>query len=474
MSSGIALSGLASGLDTNAMVTQLMALEQAKLSKIEYRQDAASARKDGLNDVAGKLAAFKTAADALKSTVDGTWAQSQTVESSDASKVTASKISGTGIGGHTIRVDRLASSAQLGYKFAADKFSAGTLTVFSGADPNAVGVKSVTIDIKQDATLADVVTSINAASKSPVSAAVVNDADGKPRLVISSKTTGATGGFTVDTSQLGAAELTADTVYTRTGPSLDAQYELDGSGTILGSPSNTIENAIAGVRLTLKGVSSTPVTITASAPDVDRAAITTKIKALVDAYNVLQANLATKIADKPVLKPTSTLDAQRGALYGDNGLTSLASTLRGFMSQTLAGLTGVANLDDLGISVPKSTGGASTDDAKAGKLVIDDTKLAEALDADWTQVSGFFDAFAGQADTLVRSYTGTGKGILDGRLASADADVKSYNDQIDRMDLRLKDQETRLRSQFAAMETALSKAQSKSAWLAGQINSLGR
>src|SRR4051794_27175473 len=101
MSTGVSLSGLASGLDTNSMVTQLMALERAKLTKVEYRQDRASARKDGLNDVASRLAAFKAAADALKSTADGTWAQSQVVESSDASKVTAVKIAGTGIGGHT-------------------------------------------------------------------------------------------------------------------------------------------------------------------------------------------------------------------------------------------------------------------------------------------------------------------------------------------------------------------------------------
>jgi flagellar hook-associated protein 2 len=474
MATGISLSGLASGLDTNTMITQLMAIEQTKLQKIEYRQDRASAKKDNLNDIATKLSALKTAADALKSTADGTWDQSQVVESSDASKVVAAKIAGTGIGGHTIQVDRLASSAQLGYKLSGTltTFATGKLTIFSGDDPNATGVKSVTIDIKDGATLSDVATSINAATKSPVSAAVITDADGKPRLVLSSKTTGSTGGFTVDASQLGNAELSADSTYTRTGPNLDAQYSIDGSSTVLTSPSNTIENAIPGVRLTLKGVTASAVTVTASAPDVDRNAIKSKVKAFVDAYNTLLTSIDSKISDKPVVSPTSTADAQHGSLYGDSGLTSLASQMRSLAGQTLSGLSGIVDLGDLGISVPKATGGASTDDAKLGKLTVDDDTLTEALDNDWTKVSAFFDGFSAKVDTFVRGYTGTGKGIIDGRLLSAEADIKSFNSQIDTMNTRMTDEETRLRGQFAAMESALAKSQAQGSWLTAQIANL--
>jgi flagellar hook-associated protein 2 len=472
MSTGISLSGMASGLDTNSMITQLMALEQAKLTKIEYRQDRASAKKDNLNDIATKLSALKTAADALKSTAAGTWDQTQVVDSSDASKVTAAKIAGTGIGGHTIKVDRLASSAQLGYTMTGTTFAAGTLKVFAGDDPSDPDAKSVSIDIKAGATLADVATSINAASKSPVSAAVITDADGKPRLVLSSRTTGSAGDFTVDTSGLGAAELSADSTYTRTGTMLDAQYEVDGSAQVLSSSTNTIENAIPGVRLTLKGVSSTPVTITASAPDVDRDGVKTKIKAFVDAYNTMLTSIDSKVSDKPVVSPTSTADAQHGSLYGDSGLTSMASQMRQFVSQTLDGLSGVVDLADLGITVPKATGGSSTDDAKLGKLVIDDDKLTEALDTDWTKVSDFFTAFSAKVDTFVRGYTGTGKGIIDGRLQSADADIKSYDNQLDTMNTRMNNEETRLRAQFAAMESALAKAQSQGSWLTSQINAL--
>src|SRR5690348_15091756 len=106
------------------MITQLMAISRQKLTKVQFQQDAANGKKAALTDVASALSAFKSAADALKTTAAGTYTQTQTVESSDASKLVATKISGTGIGGHTIKIDRLASSAQQGFSSAATSFAA--------------------------------------------------------------------------------------------------------------------------------------------------------------------------------------------------------------------------------------------------------------------------------------------------------------------------------------------------------------
>ena len=90
------------------------------------------------------------------------------------------------------------------------------------------------------------------------------------------------------------------------------------------------------------------------------------------------------------------------------------------MTQTVTGL-GLTGLADLGIDVPKTTGGASTEDAKAGKLTLDTEKLKTALDADWTKVR---DLFAGKGATkgisgLVGDYVGTQtstNGVLTGRM----------------------------------------------------------
>ena len=81
------------------------------------------------------------------------------------------------------------------------------------------------------------------------------------------------------------------------------------------------------------------------------------------------------------------------------------------MTQTSRGL-GLTEPGRLGIGVPKSTGGATTEDAKAGKLTVDSTKLNEMLAADYTKVR---DLFAGKGATkglsgLISDYVGTQTG----------------------------------------------------------------
>ena len=48
---------------------------------------------------------------------------------------------------------------------------------------------------------------------------------------------------------------------------------------------NIVDDAIPGVKLTLKGVTAAPASVTVGAPAVDREEVKTKVKAFVDAYN---------------------------------------------------------------------------------------------------------------------------------------------------------------------------------------------
>ena len=79
--------GLGSGLDTNAIVSQLMEIERQPRARLERRQAAVQARQDALRDIATKLKTLKSAAQALASA--GTWAPTQTVASSDSTRVGA-------------------------------------------------------------------------------------------------------------------------------------------------------------------------------------------------------------------------------------------------------------------------------------------------------------------------------------------------------------------------------------------------
>ena len=112
---GIQLSGLASGLDTASIIDQLMAVERQPRTRIEMRQAAEQARRDGLNQVQTQLNTLKQAAADLRSA--GTWADTQSATSSDAAKVAVTRTGGAGPGGYDISVTRLASSTQRTYTY---------------------------------------------------------------------------------------------------------------------------------------------------------------------------------------------------------------------------------------------------------------------------------------------------------------------------------------------------------------------
>ncbi len=457
------LSGLASGVDTGSIVDQLISIERQQNARLGLRKSAAQSRQTALKDIATKLNALKTAAQDLSSA--GTWATKQTVESSAPTKVAATITGGAGIGGSTIAVDRLASSARRGYEWHPDA-SARTLTVAYSDDP----ASSVTIQVKADATATEVAAAFNASATSPVGAAVVKNEDGDERIVFNARKTGEDSEFTVTTTGLAAGQMVEDGAYERSGPDLRAQYRLDGSATLLYSQTNTLDFAMPGVKLQLKGVTDGFETVSVGTPATDTEAMKTKVKAFVDAYNAVVTATRAKVTEKSVADATTTTDAAKGSLFGDTGLLSMLSSLRIRMGERVSGLSGLDELADLGIAVPKATGSTSQD-AKDGKLAIDDAKLSTALAADPAKVRDLFQGFSTGLESFIKSQTGA-SGVLDMRDKAAGEEIKRITTQADRAETRLQAKEKRLKAQFAAMETALLNSQSQSAWLSGQLSSL--
>src|SRR3954467_10196245 len=120
---GISLTGMASGLDTDSIISQLMALEQNKVVAVQMRQVKVQAHKDDLSSIKSKLDAFKSAAPALSDAA--TWKATQTSASADTTKLDVTLLGGAGIGGHTVKIDKLASSAQHGFEYTSSA-TAGT------------------------------------------------------------------------------------------------------------------------------------------------------------------------------------------------------------------------------------------------------------------------------------------------------------------------------------------------------------
>jgi flagellar capping protein FliD len=139
----LGLSGLASGVDTSAIVEQLMSLERRGKTRLQVRQGSIAAQQTTLRDLKTKLDALKTAAADLRASA--TWSEGQTVESSDAARVAVARTGGAPIGGYSVKVTQLAASAQKTYSWtegpAATQLTIGSATVDIAANEQLVGVQ---------------------------------------------------------------------------------------------------------------------------------------------------------------------------------------------------------------------------------------------------------------------------------------------------------------------------------------------
>jgi flagellar hook-associated protein 2 len=272
------------------------------------------------------------------------------------------------------------------------------------------------------------------------------------------------------------SSLAEDATYKREGTTLNASFWLDDEVTARSSQSNIVENAVPGVRLTLKGITSSPVSATTTVAAIDTAGVTKKVQALVDSYNAVVTATRSQLTEKSDPKATTSSGLSAGTLFGDSGMSSMLNSLKSQMTQVVTGL-GLTSLADLGITVPKPSGGTPSQEAKDGKMTFDSSKLTDALNADWTKVR---DLFSGKGTTkgisanisdFVSSQTST-SGVITGRMNSDDTVLKDFTAQITRLNDRMATTEKRLKAQFTAMETALNNSQTQQAWLTSQISSL--
>src|SRR3954451_10927289 len=108
--STINFGGLASGLDTNTIVDQLMAIERQPQTRLKLRQQQIDTRKSALSDVETRLKNLQVAAQGLKSPT--LWLDTQSVDVNDSTKVAATRTGGAGTGGYSVTVAQLASASQ--------------------------------------------------------------------------------------------------------------------------------------------------------------------------------------------------------------------------------------------------------------------------------------------------------------------------------------------------------------------------
>jgi flagellar hook-associated protein 2 len=445
---GIRLTGLASGLDSDALIADLIALKRQPRQKLEWRERYFETREAALGDVNTRLKNLKTAAADLASA--GSWTGAQTAESSDSTKV-ATKINGTPAAGvYRVAVTKLAQAEQRAFQFGAGTVGADT-TITLKRDGDAAGQD---IALTSGMTLQQVADAINASGANGYLSASVSGED----LILTSKKTGAANGFAVtqNAATLGAAGYAVD------GADAEWTYTAGGvTSAVQNTVSNNISGVIPGLDFTLKGVTA-GVDITVTEATTDNTRVKDKVKAFVEQYNSTLEFIRSKTNERRVANPTTQADAIKGVLSGDTALTSLVGKLRSTVAEQLGGL---------GITTGKASGGTSSADSLAGKLMLDEAKLDAALAADPNAVKQTLGGAAADIDALLLPYT-TVDGTLDSRKKEADSQAQRLRDAMTRLDDRLEVEEARLRRQFASLESLMSRSQAQQTWLTGQIAGL--
>lgn len=448
---GIQFGGLASGLDTQAIISALVAIERRPIQALQQKKTTLGKQKSLYGDLRGLLDKLETAARALRTTTDFL----QMKASSDTESVlTASAGAGATPGSYRVRVDALAR-AQVN----SSSGSAAPTTDLGGPASLQIDVGGethlITVD---DPNLQSIAAAINAyddANDLGVRADVVdtgNTANGganRWQLVVRATATGVDGAFTIayDDGDAAFQALMNDVgANVRTAAS-NAQLTIDGAIAIQRS-SNQISDLFGGITLDLKSapVPATEVTITVT-PDADATA--KKVQDFVDAYN--------KVVDFVVEQ--NALDAEgkaKGPLFGDSTLRSLRSSLRTIVGSEVTGTGNPAYqlLSQLGIKSDT-----------AGKLTFERSKFEQALAADEQAVAAVFtQATGGVAVRLlgqIDAYTDSVEGLLKTRTDTYDRQVKDTQTRIDQAERRLSLFETQLEAKYANLESLLSRLQSQ-------------
>jgi len=440
---GISLSGLASGLDTEAIVSQLMAIERQPRMRLELRQIAATARQDGLRDISAKLRALETASRDLSSPLLA--ADTQTVTVADPTKLAATRTGTVAAGGYAVEVTQLAAADQRSW------------TWTPPASDARLTIEGTQVTIPAGTSLDDAVALIAAVD----TGVVAGTFEGK--LLLTAKATGAAS--TIDVTQesfdagtgtwIAGGPLSEETVR-RAGQ--DAALTVD--GTAYTDADGTFDAAVPGLTLTASALGSTAVNVSALAPDP--AAAEAKLKAFVDAYNATIDAVRSRVTEKRVGDAKTSIDARKGALFADTTLNGILSKLRTTVSDTFG------SHPELGVGIAASTGSTTSSDALAGKLSFDAVKFRETLAADPTATLDLV-ADAGTTFSAVVEPLSTVGGLLDERIAASDGDLSRIKDSLLRMDDRLERKEALYRAQFARLEMALAASQAREADLAARL-----
>lgn len=359
------------------------------------------------------------------------------------------------MGGYEVEVTKLASSAQR------------TFTFTSPTKEETITIEGEKFTVKAGESAEEFASKIDTDSSASVYAAALENGS----VVLSSRATGNTGSEFIKVSDPGT------TLVERPGterPGKDAEFTVDG---VPGSSSsNTVTDAIAGVTLTLSGLTPTgPVTIDVQPPGPNASAVEAQVQSFVRLYNLTVEAIQTQIQTKPPAKVQSTGEYSTGILFGDVELTDLLDGMRDTMYEPAAGLeAGMSSPFDIGISTGAPSGsGTSSQASLEGLLTLDPEKLTEAVKSNPAGVETMLQQWSQGLQGMVDAAGGPG-GTIEARVTGDGSQITQLTSQIATMNEMLAQRERALQATYAQLEAVISRNTAQGDWLTSQEESLNK
>jgi len=445
-SAGISFGGLASGLDTKAIISALTAIERRPITALETKKTSLGKQKSLFGDLGTLLDKLTTAAKALKTTSD--FLQMKAT-SSDEDLLTVSASNTATPGSYEVKVLSLAHA-----KVSHSSGSASPTANLGGPASLQIDVDGNTHIIAINSPTLDSIAAAINDQDIGVSASVVdtgnpaNNGSQRYQLVLRATTSGTEGDFSVsyDDGDTAFQNLIADfAVPANTIAASNASIEL--GGITIQRSSNSISDVIPGVTLDLRSADAGKTVQVTIATDAE--ATSKKVQGFVDAYNAI----VDFIAGQNVV---DTAGKTSSPLFGDSLLRSVRTNLRN-IAGALVGDTGNGSYQLL------SQVGIKSD--TAGKLTFDSAKFGEALAADETAVAAIFTnpttGLMSRIVDQVKVYTDSVDGLFKSRSESFDRQVKDTQRRIDDAERRLTAFTAQLETKYANLESLLGKLQSQ-------------
>ncbi len=468
----IQFGGLASGLDTSAIIDAILRLERRPLQVLESRKDSEQEKISLLGTFEGLVKDLRSKAQDLVQ-ANGFFAYALTQGTEGIASFTLSD--GAQPGSHDLTVTSLASADRWAFDGVVDPtaaLGAGTIDFTYDGTSYSVGVASGSDSLN------GVASAINAAAGDAVTASVVNvgtSAAPSYRLVLSGDDTGAD--FAVQGLTVTGIGLTGQTNLT---PASNAEATIDGLAVVRST--NVFSDVLSGVSFTLSSLGSTNFTVD---PDLD--GVRGNVQSFVDAYNAVidfiaqQSSYSTENGPGGDLFGDSSLSSVRGAVNRALFQVPLATVQADTIGYSTLGLVGVEVDADGRLSIDPTTFDAKLAgnlDALASLFVDDTNGLLTKLDqelgdllesrpaVDPLTMAPILNPATGQQIVI--------QGLFDRRRGTINEGIADIDDQIERLQFRLDKLEESLVQRFSNLEQVVSGLNAQGTFLANGLPQIGR